>query len=72
MLQPAVHDAAGQAEYAANRITAEAVQPLAAAVAQQVPAPPHTVASLADAPRLRNSALPRKALQSVREECLPN
>ena len=36
IIKPAVADAAGQAEYAADRITREAVMPLAEAVAGQV------------------------------------
>lgn len=36
VLQPAVADAAGQATYAADRITGEAIQPVAKAIAEQV------------------------------------
>lgn len=36
IIKPAVADAAGQAEYAADRITGEAIMPLAQAVADQV------------------------------------
>jgi len=39
VLQPAVADAAGQAAYAADRITSEAIMPVAQAVADQVQFP---------------------------------